>query len=215
MRHVLHELRKSIDLSLCFTPSLAAKKAFKQMVPAQFMFDELNLATLEKALDLQQELLAQKKSRTILAIADDCAFDKAVWRSSTIRRLFMQGRHSRMGMALSMQYLMDLPPDLRTNVSYVFATADSIHQNKKRLFNAFFGCFDRYSVFDACFSQLTKDYNVIVLDNTRTTNSIEESVFWWKASPSLPPFRLCRPVYEKLSQLPREDDEHKSVLLKA
>ena len=99
------------------------------MLPAQLMFDSLDLSTLEKALELQNELLANKKERSVLAVCDDCAFQKQVWRSSTIRKVFMQGRHSKLGIALSMQYLMDVSPDLRTNVSYVFATADAIHQN--------------------------------------------------------------------------------------
>ena len=145
MRHVLYEMRGSVDLALCFTPSLAAKHAFRRIVPAAFMRETLDLSTLDKALNMQTALLENKKERSILVVADDCMYDKAIWRSPTIRRVFMQGRHANLGMALSVQYLMDLPPDLRTNCGYVFCTADAVHQNKKRLFNAFFGCFEKYS----------------------------------------------------------------------
>ena len=42
------------------------------------------------------------------------------WLESNIRGIFMNGRHWRITFMLTMQYCMDLPPDLRTNIDFVF-----------------------------------------------------------------------------------------------
>ena len=195
MRHVLFHLRETTDLAVCFTPTEETRANFEQIVPASCVYDNLDLSVVARALDLQKGLLESGKERRLLLVADDCAFDKGVWRSPTVRSAFMNGRHYKCGFVLSMQYLMDLTPDLRTNVDYVICTADNIHQNKKRLWQAFFGVFQTYSEFDQVFTACTQDYSCCVLDQTQPSASVEASVFWWKASSALPPFRLCKPVF--------------------
>ena len=216
MRHVLFEMREGIDLAVCFTPTEEARLHFEQIVPPSCVHDKLDLDVVERALALQKVNLERNKERSILLVADDCAFDKGVWRSPTVRSAFMNGRHFRTGLVLSMQYLMDLSPDLRTNVDYVVCTAENIHQNKKRLWQAFFGVFKTYSEFDKVFTACTKDFSCCVLDQTQPSASVQSSVFWWKASPALPPFRLCRPVYYRLHERPppRTASDQVSVVVK-
>ena len=94
----------------------------------------------------------------------------------------------------------------------MICTADNIHQNKKRLWQAFFGVFKTYSEFDQVFTACTQDYSCCVLDQTQPAASVEGSVYWWRASPTLPPFRLCRPVYYKLHQKkPHAKAKHDTV----
>lgn len=216
MRHLLYELRERVDLTIAFTPTEETRQNFEQALPPSCVHDHLDLNIVERALAAQKELLEKGKERTLLLVADDCAFDKSVWRSSTVRSAFMNGRHFRTGLVLSMQYLMDLSPDLRTNVDYIVCTAENIHANKKRLWQCFFGVFETYSDFDRVFTACTKDFSCCVLDQTQPNATIDSSVFWWKASPTLPPFRLCRPVFFRLHENPpaRPAKDDVSVLVK-
>ena len=216
MRHVLYHMRERVDLAICFTPTEETRKSFETMVPPSCVHDALDLRVVDRALSMQKENVEKGKERSLLLVADDCAFDKGVWRTSTIRSAFFNSRHFQMGLVLSMQYLMDLSPDLRTNCDYIICTADNIHQNKKRLHQAFFGVFPHYADFDRAFSACTQDFSCCVLDQTQPNASIETSVFWWRASPALPPFRLCRPVLYKLHERPpaREAKEDVSVVVR-
>lgn len=50
-----------------------------------------------------------------------------------MRELFMNGRHRRMFVLIAMQYVLDMPPDLRSQVDYVFALRDTIHSSRDKL----------------------------------------------------------------------------------
>ena len=212
MRNLLYEIRSNVDLAIMFTPTETTKQDFLSMVPASCLYDTLDLSVVDRALTIQKELGERGKERSVLLCADDCAFDKSIWRSSTVRALFMNARHHRISVCVSAQYLMDFEPSLRSNVDYLFCTAENIHQNKKRLWQAFFGVFKTYNEFDQVFTACTRDFSVCVLDQTQPSATIANSVYWWKASPTLPPFRLGRPIFFSSTLIPPEKKEdHKSV----
>lgn len=213
MRNLLYEIRSNIDLAIMFTPTETTRQDFLKMVPEPCVYDTLDLSVIDRTLSMQKELGEKGKERNVLLCADDCAFDKSVWRSSTVRALFMNARHHRVSVAVSAQYLMDFEPSLRSNVDYLFATAENIHANKKRLWQAFYGVFKTYNEFDQVFTACTRDYSVCVLDQTQPSATIANSVFWWKASPSLPPFRLGKPIFFSMSKEPprKKEEEHWSV----
>jgi hypothetical protein len=79
------------------------------------------------------------------------------------------------------QYLMDVPPDLRCQVDYVFALKESIMTNKIKLWKFFFGMFPTYDSFSKVFDECTRDHRAIVLDNTQSNTDVSECIFWYKA----------------------------------
>ena len=78
-----------------------------------------------------------------------------------------------------------------------FCTACGNHQEKRKLYQSFFGVFSSYHAFDAVFTQCTSDWKCIVLDQTQPSPSVENSVFWFKADVEAEkaPFRLCKPIF--------------------
>ena len=112
----------------------------------------------------------------------------------------MNARHLHVSFMNAVQYIIDIPPDIRAQYSYVCATSENIHQNKKRLHQAFFGCFDKYADFDKAFSQITRDYKVAVLDQTDPSAEISRQLFWYKARLKGEKFKIGRPVYWRLQQ---------------
>ena len=73
-----------------------------------------------------------------------------------VRFLLMNARHLRISFWASMQYAVDLPPDCRCQISYLVCTNENQHQYKKKLWNMFFGCVEKYALFDTTFSQITR-----------------------------------------------------------
>ena len=54
-----------------------------------------------------------------------------------IRQCFMNGRHWKLFFMLTMQYCMDLTPDLRANVDYIFILRENVIQNREKLYKSF------------------------------------------------------------------------------
>tara|TARA_X000001036_G_scaffold263511_3_gene244964 strand:- start:8959 stop:9345 length:387 start_codon:yes stop_codon:yes gene_type:complete len=74
-------------------------------------------------------------------------------------------------------------PDLRTNTDYVFILRENIVANRVRLYNNFAGLFPSYEGFSQVMDALTESYSAMVIDNTSTSNRIEDCCFWYRAKP--------------------------------
>ena len=72
-----------------------------------------------------------------------------------MRDLFMNGRHLSITFCNAMQYVMDMGPDLRTQVDYLFALRENIHSNKQKLWKYFFGMFNKYDEFNRVMEKCT------------------------------------------------------------
>ena len=80
-------------------------------------------------------------------ILDDCLYDNSWVRDKNIRALFMNGRHYHMMFIITMQYALGIPPNLRTNIDYVFILRENYQSNRKRLYENFAGMFKTFDLF--------------------------------------------------------------------
>ena len=92
----------------------------------------------------------------------------------------MNGRHWKLFFMLTMQYCMDLTPDLRANVDYVFVLRENVIQNREKLYKTFFGIFPNFDSFNQVMDQCTENYECLVLDNTSKSNKVEDCVYYYK-----------------------------------
>ena len=98
---------------------------------------------------------------------------------------------------LAMQYCMDLSPDLRCNIDYIFILRENILQNREKIWKNFFGIFPTFDMFNQVMTACTENYECLVLDNTSKSNKIEDVVFWYKADLH-PPFKAGHPKFWKI-----------------
>ena len=101
----------------------------------------------------------------------------------------MNGRHWKILYIVALQYVMGIPPQLRTNIDFIFILRENIVANRKRLYDQFAGMFPDFDSFCQIMDQCTENYECIVIDNNAKSNKIEDQVFWYKAQ-SHPSFRV-------------------------
>jgi hypothetical protein len=164
---------------------------YQQFIPDLFIYGEYDKDIIERVIERQRKMVNLKPppgkkeltSRDIGAfiLMDDCMYDRKFLKDSCIRQCFMNGRHWKIFFMLTMQYCMDLSPDLRANVDYVFIARENVIQNREKLYKAFFGIFPNFDMFNQVMTACTENYEVLVLDNTSKSNRIEDCVFWYKA----------------------------------
>lgn len=201
MEDIMYRLKDRLDFGLCMTPTEETAGMFRQHVPDTWVYDGFNTARLEQMLAMQRVASAAgKRPRSLFLITDDCGFDRSAFKGKAIRDLFMNGRHAKITYLNAMQYCLDVTPDLRTQIDYVFCLKESIISNKQRLWKSFFGMFERYEDFSRTMDRCTDNFSCIVLDQTSPTSRIEDCVFWYRSELSLPPFKMGRPVFHQLAQ---------------
>ena len=209
-RDLMYHMRNAIDFGLAMTPTEETADMFRQHMPDDWIYNGFSTAKLDTMLALQRELVKHKKARSLLLILDDCMYDKKILKGIGIRDLFMNGRHLNICMCNAMQYVMDMGPDLRTQVDYIFALRENIISNKQKLWKYFFGMFEKYEDFAKVMDKCTENHSAIVMDNTTGSNQVEECIYWYKAQYVLPEFQMGKKVYWSLAercQRPEEEIE--------
>jgi hypothetical protein len=105
-----------------------------------------------------------------------------------------------------MQYAMGIPPNLRTNIDWVFILRETILANKKRLFEQYAGMFPNFDTFCSVMNSCTENYECLVIHNGSKSNNLEDQVYWYKAS-AHPDFKLCAPEIWKYNSVNYEDQD--------
>ena len=110
-----------------------------------------------------------------------------------------------------MQYPLGIGPNLRTNIDFVFILRENIVSNRRRLYEHYAGVFPTFEIFCQIMDQCTNNYECLVIDNTSTSNKLEDIVFWYKASPH-GDFNCCHQHYWNLSKsIPDDEDDVEEV----
>jgi hypothetical protein len=190
---------------------------YANMVPKLFVHNEYNTAIIENILKRQRTVLKQIKKemetyrRTTIdprafVILDDCLYDATWTRDKMMRLLFMNGRHWKVMLVITMQYPLGIPPTLRTNIDYVFILRENYIANRKRIYENYAGMFPTFESFCQVMDQCTENYECLVINNNSKSNKLHDQVFWYKAD-SHGEFRLGSKEFWELSKNLKDDDE--------
>jgi len=190
---------------------------YKTHVPKLFIHSEYNSAIIENILKRQKTCLKQmlkevetyKKSsidpRTFV-ILDDCLYDAGWTKDKLMRLLFMNGRHWKIMLVITMQYPLGIPPNLRTNIDYVFILREPYIANRKRIYENYAGMFPTFESFCQVMDQCTENYECLVINNNSKSNKLTDQIFWYKAE-AHSNFKLGSKEFWELSKDIQSDDE--------
>lgn len=204
---IMYRIKDNVDFGLAMTPTEDTASMLRSHMPDSWVYSAFSCQKIEQMMAMQRQNIVAGKPRDLFLICDDCTYDKKVWRSTAIRDLFLNGRHARITFLMSSQYIMDLTPDLRNNIDYVFCLKQSIIAEKRKLHTYFFGMFEKFDDFSRVMDRCCDNYGCIVLDNTAPTNKLEDCIFWYRSRIDLPPFQIGKEVFRRLAQKHHKRDE--------
>jgi hypothetical protein len=201
---------QDIPVGTVVSATEGANQFYSRIVPPIFIHNEYKEETIVKILKRQQKVVEQMNkeiadsgssnidARTFL-ILDDCLYDNSWTKSKYIRSFFMNGRHYKTLFVITMQYALGIPPNLRTNIDYVFILRENIFCNRKRVYDCYAGMFPSFDFFCQVMDQCTENYECLVIHNNAKSNKLEDQVFWYKATPH-PDFRMGADIFWKYNQ---------------
>ena len=177
----------------------AANQFYGSLVPKLFIHEEFSSEIVDNMLKRQKMMVEKKNSgdnvdpRAFL-ILDDCLYDNKWTKDKCMRSVFMNGRHWKLLFLLTMQYALGVPPNLRTNIDFVFILRENYVSNRKRLYEHYAGMFPTFEMFCQVMDQCTENYECLVINNNAKSNKLSDQVFWYKAEPR-PDFKIGGPSY--------------------
>ena len=184
-----------------------ANQFYSKMIPSIFIHDEYTPEIINNFVKRQGRLIKkqvggvaeyQNIDPRAFLILDDCLYDNTWVKDKNVRSLFMNGRHFKAFFIITSQYSLGIPPNLRTNVDYVFVLRETIHSNRRRLYEQYCGMFPTYEFFCTVMDQCTENFECLVINNNSKSSKLEDQCFWYKSDPH-PDFRLGADILWKQS----------------
>ena len=208
---------QDIPIGTVISGTEAGNGFYSQHVPKLFIHDEYNTAIIENILKRQRAVLKQIKKeqemykRTNIdprafVILDDCLFDATWTKDKVMRLLFMNGRHWKIMLVITMQYPLGIPPNLRTNIDYVFILREPYISNRRRIYDNYAGMFPTFEAFCTVMDQCTENFECLVIKNCAKSNKLYDQIFWYKAE-SHKDFKLGSKEFWEISKQMNSDDE--------
>jgi len=208
---------QDIPIGTVISGTEAGNGFYSEHVPKLFIHEEYNTVLIENVLRRQKTVLKQmnKEMATYnrcsidpraFVILDDCLYDASWSRDKMMRLLFMNGRHWKIMLIITMQYPLGIPPNLRTNIDYVFILREPYLTNRKRIWENYCSMFPTLESFCSVMDQTTENYECLVINNNAKSNKLNDQIFWYKASDH-PKFRLGSKEFWELSKNLGSDDE--------
>ena len=192
-KHILYHNR-GIPVGTVISGTEGANQFYSKIVPPVFIHEEYTAPVVANVLKRQKLIIKKqhqghKSDGRAFLILDDCLYDNSWQKDKNIRSCFMNGRHYKLMFILTMQFALGIPPNLRTNIDYVFILRENIWSNRKRLYDHYAGMFPTFEMFCETMDQCTENYECLVIDNTSKSNKIEDQVYWYK-SDTTPDFKI-------------------------
>jgi hypothetical protein len=208
---------QDIPIGSVISGTEAGNGFYSNYVPKLFIHDEYNSVIIENVLKRQKIVIKQIRKEKeaygrsdidgrAFVILDDCLWDNGWAKDKMMRLLFMNGRHWKIMTIITMQYPLGVPPNLRTNIDYVFILREPYLTNRKRIYENYAGMFPTFESFCQVMDQCTENYECLVIDNNSKSNKLQDQIFWYKADPH-DNFKLGSKEFWEISRDLNSDDE--------
>ena len=216
--------KRDVPIGTVISATEGSNRFYGDLMPNLFIHDEFSPEIVANLVKRQKIVVSKMKQQEAMygksnidphayLILDDLMYDPSWIRDTTIKQIFMNGRHFKLLFLITMQFSLGIPPALRGNVDYVFILRENYVSNRKRLYEHYAGMFPTFEIFCQVMNQCTENFECLVIDNTSKSNNITDQVFWYKAD-SHPPFKIGAPEfwqYHSNNYSEGGDDEEEDV----
>ena len=215
VRDLLYHFQ-NIPIGTVMSATEASNGFYGTIVPKLFIHEEYKSTLVENLLRRQRAVIEQIKKEEAMykkssidprtfCILDDCLFDNSWARDKLMRMLFMNGRHWKIMVIITMQYPLGMPPILRTNIDYTFILRENYLTNRDKIWRNYASMFPTLESFCQVMDQTTENYECMVIDNNVKSNKLNDQVYWYKAE-TRPDFKLGSKEFWEISKNMCNDD---------
>ncbi|MDD4938251.1 MAG: ATPase/DNA packaging protein [Candidatus Shapirobacteria bacterium] len=189
-RDILYNHRH-IPAGVVFSGTEAVSPFFSDFIPDSFIHTEYKPELINSMMDRQKRKIRETKEsgqstdgktakNNRFIILDDLQHDAQTWKKDkTIKSIFFNGRHFNYLFILTLQYLMGITPELRSNLDYVFLFHESSIKNRRKIFEDYCSVIPSFEYFCNIMDVCTSDHKCLVIKTNG--EGFENSVFWYKA----------------------------------
>jgi hypothetical protein len=180
LRYIISNNLSKFKAVFLFCPTERINNFYKGLIKEHNIFDEYNEMWIEDLMNKMIEANAGKKDNDashVLLILDDCGSDTQFSKSKTFKQIATRGRHLKISVIMTAQYLYQLPPIARSNCDYI-ACGQMNRQALEILTQEFWMGTISKKDFVCMFHNCTNDYKFLLINNnTAKDNSDVDEIY--------------------------------------
>ena len=154
-------------------PTESVNHFYEDIVKKQNIFDTYNEQWVEKLIERMTAENAGKpdnKASHILLILDDLCSDTNFHQSKTFKKLCTRGRHIKIAVVITAQYIYQIPPVARNNSDFILCSQMNTQGLDLLTTEFLFGNLTKKEFIDIYYKN-TADYSFLVINNNCTKSN--------------------------------------------
>lgn len=220
---LLYHMRNRFEFVIAFFGTQDTVSEFKGIIPDCFIYEGIrsfNPEMLSTILTLQEKWKEMArvhqdpvnwKIKSVLVLLDDMMVDKNWLKSEVMGNLHNNGRHQGMTIMNGAQYMMEVPPTIRSQIDYAIIFYKSDDDWIRKVHENFVGGLVDKKSFPIIYKKITEDRCAMVIDNTVKTNVMTDCIKCFKAKLDVGPFTLGSDQMWRLSLMFTKREEQRKA----
>jgi hypothetical protein len=211
VKDLMYYLRHDILTGVAMSGTESGNGFYGSWIPPVFVYSDFDKEALQRLVNRQKKMTKLGKATPVFVILDDLGFDRKIMTDKLIRELFLNGRHYKITLFMCLQYALDIPPALRSNIDVVIVMKENVFREK--LYKNFFQIVPNFSMFNTIMDSVTENHGALVLDNTSSSSKLADNIYWYRAKFGRE-FKIGTPDAWKFSKSrckKDDDDEEKTA----
>lgn len=187
--NILHHFMYVFEFGFIVCASNTTCETYGTAVPKEFIVPSADGEFIEKIIQYQEKRSKKGTIQPIFIVFDDLNFDQKLLRGTAMFKLFANGRHYKIFILLSLQYLRGIGPNCRGNIDAVVLHRETVIKNQRKLFDDYACGFQTFEDFRGVFEQVASNRRVMVMMKCEEQKN-DFPVYTWLPHHPLPPFRI-------------------------
>lgn len=208
---LLKRFRSYFSYGIAVSPTLQTRDQLSEVMPSTLVHSDISKEMLRQILDYQDsmsQIYGEDHMPKCFLFLDDCAHRRDLINSPLFEELVNNGRHYGIALFLTAQYIMRVPPALRTQAHHAFMFRVDSAQTVEQYGQMIFGCVPKQGFVGTnkepgLFGMSTGNRRALVRVYNPDSNDISKNVFVHKVFPdaSEESAQLCSPFMHWLHDL--------------
>ena len=187
---ILYSKKHIYPVGLVMSGTEDSNGFYKKMFPSTFVYNKYDEVMIENLIKRQKIAKQHLENPWAVLLLDDCTDDIRIFNKPLQQALYKNGRHWKLLYILSLQYCMDIKPVIRNNVDGIFILREPSIRLRESLYKNYASIIPDFTIFCELMDKLTTDYCSIFILNATQSNSWEDCVFYYKATPTPDGFKF-------------------------
>ena len=173
LKYIVGLSKHEFQAIFLISPTEQINKFYSGLIKPENIFANYDELWTERLMKKMVEMNTDKpasESSHVLLILDDCIADVNFNKSKCLKALFVRGRHLKISIIITSQYINSLPPIIRSNCDFI-AVSQINTQGLDLLVNEYrFGCIDK-AAFKKLYYKNTSNYGFLLINCNCCSNN--------------------------------------------